>query len=80
VTTYTNPDCAKFVEDLGEAGIETEHYRGRWFWQGPAARTDEGGWPSLQDVIRATDVKLQWDNLGRDWIVYPVASDPGTEA
>ena len=70
-------DAKKFVEDMAEVGIETEHYNGRFFWQGPAARTDEDGWPTMQDVIRATTVKVQWDNLGLDWIIYPVKRDPG---
>ena len=77
MTKYANPDVVKFVEDMDEAGIEYEHYHGRFFWEGPAVSTDEDGWPTMQDVIRATTVKVQWDSLGRDLIVYPVASDSG---
>lgn len=61
----------QFVEDMERANIEYEEYRGRFFYHGPAVRTDEQGFPTRQDVIRATKVKVQWDNLGRDFIVYP---------
>ncbi len=76
---YTNPECVAFVEDMEAAGFEVEHYHGRFFWRGPAVRTEEP-YVSLQDVMRATSVRLQWDSLGRDdRIVYPVASDSGGE-
>ena len=75
--TYTNKDCVRFVKDMEEAGYETEHYRGRFYWEGPAVRTDEENGPTLQDVLSATKVKCQRDNLAFDWIVYPVARDNG---
>ncbi len=75
--TYTVPEVVAFVEDMDAAGYDTEHYWGRFFWRGPAVRTDEDDGPTLQDVIRATSVPVQWDNLGRDYIVYPRASDGG---
>ena len=53
------------------AGYKWEDYNGRYYYHGPAVRTDEDNGPTLQDVIRATKVALQWDNLARDWIVYP---------
>ena len=71
--TYSDPDCVRFVEEATAAGLEVEHYRGRFFWQGPAVRVDD-----LQDGIRATTVPVQWDNMGLGWIVYPAASDEGT--
>lgn len=63
----------QFVRDMEIVGIEYEEYKGRFFYHGPAVRTNENGFPTLQDVVRATKVKLQWDNLGKsDLIVYPV--------
>jgi hypothetical protein len=63
----------QFVEDMENAGIEYDgEYNGRFFYHGPAVRTNEKGFPTRQDVIRATKVKLQWDNLGLDFIVYPI--------
>jgi len=71
MTTYDNTIYQQFVEDMEEAGIEWEHYRGRFYYEGPAARTNENGFPTQQDVIRATKVNVQWDNMGFNWIVYP---------
>lgn len=63
----------QFVEDMEKAGIEYEEYHGRFFYHGPAVRTNEKGFPTRQDVIRATKVELQWDNLGKlDFIIYPM--------
>ena len=83
--TYTEPDAVQFVEDMERHGYPVEHYHGRFYWRGPAVRTDESGedeygLPTLQDVVRATDVKVQWDNMGHDWIVYPVNGDIGVPA
>ena len=62
----------KFVEDMEKASVEVdEEYHGRFFYRGPAVRTSERDWPTLQDVIRATDVPVQWDNMGLDYVVYP---------
>lgn len=61
----------RFVKDMEDAGIEYEEYKGRFFYHGPAVRTKEKGFPTLEDVIHATNVRLQWDNLGSDFIVYP---------
>jgi hypothetical protein len=62
----------KFVEDMDGAGIDTKGYRGRFFWEGPAARSDERRGPTLLDIIKVTAVPLQWDRLESDYIVYPV--------
>jgi len=71
---YSNKECNQFVEDMEAAGYEVRHYEGRSFWKGPAVVTDNENGDTLQDVIRATDVRLQWDQMGRcDLIVYPVA-------
>jgi len=60
-----------FIAEIEDAGMEWEDYGGRYFYRGPAVRTNEDEWPTLQDVIRATTVAVQWDNLALDWIVYP---------
>lgn len=65
---YTQPDHLAFIEDMDEAGLEVQHYRGRFFWEGPAVPVDD-----LQDALSATKVPCQWDNLGLGWIVYPKA-------
>ena len=61
----------KFVADMGAAGIPIAPYRGRFFWEGPAARSDQQNGPTLQDIINKTAVPLQWDSLDADYIVYP---------
>ncbi len=65
------PEAAKkiFSLDMKCAGREVEDYKGRWFYGGPAVFVDES---ELQDVIRATSVQLQWDELGKSGLViYP---------
>jgi len=62
----------KFVEDMRVAGIHTEAYCGRFFWQGPAARSHEQNGPTLLDIIKETAVPLQWDRLDFNYVVYPV--------
>ena len=54
--------------DMEEAGLEVQHYRGRFYWEGPAVAVDD-----LQDALGATKVRCQWDHLGLGWIVYPKA-------
>lgn len=71
---YTNKDCIRFVKDMKKAGLEVRHYRGRFFWEGPAVEVD-----SLQDAMQATKVRVQYDNMGLGFIVYPVASDKGSK-
>ena len=44
----------KFVEDMSAAGIVTAAYLGRFFWKGPAARSDQQNGPTLQDIIKHT--------------------------
>jgi hypothetical protein len=72
--TYTEPSCVQFVKDMEAADIEVEHYRGRYYWEGPAVRV---GHPHF--VQRATKVPVQWDRMGLGIIVYPKSKDPGTE-
>ncbi len=60
----------QFEQDMMDAGIEFTSYQGRQSYKGPAVRTSWDG-PRLQDVIWATSVELQWDNMGLDLVVYP---------
>jgi len=62
----------KFVEDMRAAGIVTAPYRGRFFWEGPAAHSDQQNGPTLQDIVKKTAVPLQWDARNSNYIVYPV--------
>ena len=72
ITKYDNEACNKFVRDMTKAGYDVRHYRGRWFWEGPAVAVDSP--QDGQSVIRATRVMLQSDALGLGVIYYPVAS------
>lgn len=67
---YSNEIYNQFVKDMESAGIEWRDYEGRFSYSGPAAVTGKDG-PSIQDVMTATRVPLQRDNLGLDWILYP---------
>jgi hypothetical protein len=60
------PDHKHFVDDMEEAVLEVRHYRGRFFWEGPAVVVDD-----LQDALGSTEVRCQWDNMGMGWVVYP---------
>ena len=69
VTRYAEKHATQFVADMQQADLEVEHYHGRFFWEGPAVRVDD-----LQDALRHTDVRCQWDNMGLGYIVYPKQS------
>lgn len=77
IQLYTDPDSRQFVDDMEEAGFDMFHYSGRFWREGPAVRAGNGRdeEPSLQDVMRATDVKLAWEELGLGWVVYPAKPD-----
>ncbi len=65
---YTNPDYVKFVEDMDAAGRAVYHYRGRFWYEGPAVDVDS--YDKVQDVIRDTKVRVQTDNMGLGFVVY----------
>lgn len=69
--TYDNPIYLKFVEDMNEQGFKVRHYHGRWYYSGPAVETSRRDDIDLQDIMRATKVRLRTDNLGLETIVYP---------
>jgi hypothetical protein len=62
---------ARFRRDMQKAGYHIKEYRGRFFYEGPAVYTDERNGPTLQEVMSATRVPVQRDNLGLNWVVYP---------
>jgi hypothetical protein len=64
---YTNKNFIKFVKDMKKAGLEPYHYNGRFFYSGPAVDVKD-----LQDALSNTKVKCQWDNMGLDYVVYPI--------
>lgn len=68
---YDNEEGNRFVRDMEKAGHVVYHYRGRFFWEGPAVNVDRDG---RDDVARATKVKLQQDDMGLGLVVYPRAS------
>lgn len=63
----------RFARECEEAGFDVEPYDGRFYWKGPSVRCDDDS--AAQQVIRATAVEIQRDNLGRGWVVYPKAYD-----
>jgi hypothetical protein len=68
---YDNDECNAFVRDMQRAGYAPRHYRGRHHWQGPAVEVkDLAEW---FDVTGLTDVRLQRDDMGKGYVVYPVA-------
>lgn len=71
----------KFTADMEGHGFDVEmNYNGRDYWTSPGVECHK---ELLQAVIRSTPVELQWDDLGKGLIVYPVAhyacqwDDPG---
>ena len=60
-----------FEDDVnGVIGRFVPVYRGRSYYVGPAVEIDKD---DLQDLIRSTGVRLQWDDMGKTrLIVYPV--------
>jgi hypothetical protein len=69
--TYDDPRYLKFVEDMQEQGFRVRHYHGRWYYSGPAVQTSRNDCIDLQDIMRATDVRLRTDSMGLETIVYP---------
>jgi len=59
----------QFEDEFEEANFTIEKYRGRNFFIGPCVECDD--FDGVVDLIRSTIGKLQFDNLGRGYIVYP---------
>jgi hypothetical protein len=70
---YEKKTAVRFAEDMLIAGYKVMEYGGRFGYRGPAVHTDVEHGIGLQEVIRATSVQLNWEDLGeRDLVVYPV--------
>jgi len=58
-----------FISDMEGLFEVRPDYHGRAFYRGPAVVIERD---LLQAVIRATDMMLQWDDMGRSgYVVYP---------
>ncbi len=71
MTTPALKICKRFTREATAAGFTVQHwhYRGRNFYDGPAVEVDRD---ELQKVIRATSMRLIWDEIGKhDLMVYP---------
>lgn len=66
---YANKIHEQFRKEVEAAGFEVRHYKGRFFYDGPAVAVDNDD--QYHDLVRATNVRLQCDNLGMGKIVYP---------
>jgi hypothetical protein len=66
---YKEDWANKFVQQMLKAGLWPFEYHGRFYWHGPAVTVDD-----IQDAMSVTKVRMQWDNLGRGWVVYPKQS------
>lgn len=57
-----------FIEQLQNV-FEVEQYEGRNFYSGPAVRVED--MEQLIEVAKLTTTKIQYDQMGRGFIVYP---------
>ena len=69
---YDVEQLNEFVRDMESAGYRVRHYRGRFHWTGPAVEVRD--MQEFWDVTGFTDVKLQRDDMGKGYIVYPKVS------
>ncbi|MEK6371232.1 MAG: hypothetical protein AABO58_00915 [Acidobacteriota bacterium] len=73
------PDHRRFIDDMRAARVPVHVYDGKSYYDkvlyyGPAVTTRDR--IALQDVIRATTVRLQWHYVGRyGAMVYPAVND-----
>ena len=56
----------QFMRDMKRHGFRLRHYLGRNLYEGPAVSC-----ASISDAMSKTQVPCQYDNLGKDYIVYP---------
>ena len=65
-----NDTQRQFREDMEEARFDVQFYRGRWFYRGWSVKAKD--FRELQDIIRATRIYLQWEELGKTgFIIWP---------
>lgn len=65
VGDYDSDDAKQFIRDAELCDLVPFHYRGRFYWEGPAVRVSSFG-------EFKTDVPVQHDSLGLGFVVYPV--------
>ena len=58
----------EFRRDMEKAGRKVIEYNGRFFYHGPAVTINKD---DLQDIMRETEVRLKWDDMGKGLVVYP---------
>lgn len=63
---YAEEPFRRFVSDMMDIDQKLEHYHGRNFYEGPAARTD-----SWVTTFQKTKVPCRMDHMGKGFIVYP---------
>lgn len=64
-------NAQRFVEDMENADLSIySNYMGRNFYKGPGVIVD-----SIQEALAATRIPCQWDNMGKQFIVYPQYPD-----
>ncbi len=65
---WKKPEQRRFADDVERMGYEAVEYHGRWGYHGPAVKCSAA---ELQDVLRATEVRVMWESLGKGWVIYP---------
>lgn len=67
---YSNEIYERFCREIeAETNFEIKHYKGRWFYEGPAIFVEDN---DFQAVVRATTMPLQSDEMGKTGlVVYP---------
>jgi len=68
---YATEAYRKFVELLHREGFDVWHYRGRFFYNGPAVTVTWEQMEHLKALLVGHGLRLQHDNLGLDWVLYP---------
>lgn len=62
----TGDKYIQFKKDMEKAGFRVRHWD-RNTYNGPAVFVPE---EKLQDVIRATELRLRWDTLITSYVIY----------
>jgi hypothetical protein len=72
VPNYLEDKARRFTRALEAAGFEVQHYDGRSFFSGPSATVSDrhGLLRAIRAIPEEFDAELQWDNLGRGYVLY----------
>lgn len=71
---YKKDSHKRFVEAVNEADLTPYHYRGRFYYEGPAVDVSHREMPKLYAALHDAGFSgddLQQDNMGLDMVVYP---------